>query len=127
MAELKILTPAKAIRAHCLACYGISYEVGRCEANTCALYPYRRGHKSRKTKLSRVKAIRAYCMGCVAGEISEIRKCTGGPAGKGYHCPIWHYRMGFNPTQSEAKRKANASAVIVAFRFKKRDENEKTT
>lgn len=38
------LTPVKAIRKHCVECMGFSpYEVRKCTAENCALYPYRLG------------------------------------------------------------------------------------
>ena len=40
---------------------------------------------------SPIKAIRAKCVDCCAGDMSEVRKCvaTG--------CPLWPFRMGRNP------------------------------
>lgn len=44
--EVKILTPVKAIRAHCLHCCGYSTkEVKLCTVTSCSLYPYRMGHR----------------------------------------------------------------------------------
>lgn len=47
-----ILTPIKAIRAHCLDCMcGQATEVRLCPITDCSLYPYRMGHNpSRKGK-----------------------------------------------------------------------------
>lgn len=47
MGKEKVLTPIKAIRAKCLDCCCGSYQEVRlctCE-KTCALYPYRLGHR----------------------------------------------------------------------------------
>lgn len=42
----QILTPVKAIRAHCLHCCGYSTkEVKLCTVTSCSLYPYRMGHR----------------------------------------------------------------------------------
>ena len=48
----QILTPVKAIRAHCLHCCGHSpKEVRLCTVHSCSLYPYRLGHSpGRKRK-----------------------------------------------------------------------------
>lgn len=48
----EILTPIKAIRAHCLDCMcGQATEVRLCPIADCSLYPYRMGHNpSRKGK-----------------------------------------------------------------------------
>ena len=41
----QVLTPVKAIRAHCLRCCGYSpKEVRLCTVESCSLYPYRLGH-----------------------------------------------------------------------------------
>ena len=41
---MKILTPVKAIRKHCIDCSGYNLaEVSRCEQDDCPLYPYRMG------------------------------------------------------------------------------------
>ena len=49
-----ILTPVKAIRAHCLWCMCDSaYEVKLCPSTDCPLYPYREGHNpNRKMELT---------------------------------------------------------------------------
>lgn len=40
----KAVTPKKAIRAHCIECMGgMSAEVARCTAKSCALHPFRTG------------------------------------------------------------------------------------
>lgn len=48
----EILTPIKAIRAHCLDCMcGQVNEVRLCPISDCPLYPYRMGHNpNRKGK-----------------------------------------------------------------------------
>ena len=43
---MAILTPIKAIRAHCIdCCCGNMAEVRRCELEKCTLHPYRMGHR----------------------------------------------------------------------------------
>jgi hypothetical protein len=40
---------------------------------------------------SPIRAIRANCVGCCGGSVSEVRKCTA------IGCPLWPMRMGVNP------------------------------
>ncbi len=40
---------------------------------------------------SPIKAIRAKCVDCSAGDMSEVRKCVA------FNCPLWPFRMGVNP------------------------------
>ena len=42
---VKQLTPVQAIRAKCLECSGSSKEVKLCTVKSCALMPYRLGHR----------------------------------------------------------------------------------
>lgn len=55
--EETILTPVRAIRAHCLHCCGYSpKEVRLCTVHSCDLYPYRMGHSpGRKGKGGKAK------------------------------------------------------------------------
>jgi hypothetical protein len=48
------------------------------------------GHKP----MSPLKALRARCIDCKAGELSEVRRCAH------LDCPAWPYRMGTNPWQA---------------------------
>lgn len=44
-----VLTPLRAIRAKCVdCCCGSVVEVRRCTITTCALWPYRMGHRPPK-------------------------------------------------------------------------------
>ena len=61
------------------------------------------------TPMSPLKALRARCIDCCAGQPSEVRLCTA------VACPSWPFRMGSNPwrkeateAQREARRKAGA-------------------
>jgi hypothetical protein len=54
---MKIYTPVKAIRRHCLeCCCGSSKEVSLCTVKTCPLWGYRRGHRPTLTDLQEVAA-----------------------------------------------------------------------
>jgi hypothetical protein len=44
------------------------------------------------------KAIRAKCVDCCAGDMSEVRKCVT------VSCPLWPFRMGRNPFHKRAKQ-----------------------
>ena len=90
---MKRLRPAKAIRAHCVECMAGSYlNVELCPSEkTCLLWPHRmgRGHV-------RLRAIRAYCLGCVGGVRKEAVHCTARP-GSSLECPLWFYRPETRP------------------------------
>ena len=40
-----------------------------------------------------IKAIRAYCLGCMCGNAAEVRNCVIPD------CPLYPYRMGHNPNR----------------------------
>lgn len=44
-------------------------------------------------KLTPVKAIRAKCLDCCAGQMAEVREC------KIEDCPLYGFRMGKNPNR----------------------------
>jgi len=44
-----------------------------------------------RTETSPIKAIRAKCVDCCAGQLAEVRNCTA------TECPLWAFRMGVNP------------------------------
>lgn len=46
-------------------------------------------------KRTPIKAIRAKCLECSAGQMSEVRRC---PVND---CPLWEYRMGHRPKQND--------------------------
>jgi hypothetical protein len=71
------------------------------------------GHKP----ISPLKALRARCIDCKGGELSEVRRCAH------LDCPAWPYRMGTNPWQAslsadvlEARRRGGRKR---AAQFKK--------
>lgn len=57
-------------------------------------------------KLTPIKAIRKYCLGCSAGSTKEVRLC---PCIK---CFLYPYRMGIRPTTYK-KRQARKGVTVV--------------
>lgn len=62
-----------------------------------------------------LKAIRARCLDCCAGDASEVRKCVA------TNCPAWPFRMGANPfrrrmrlTDDERRRRAEQLKANIA-------------
>ena len=51
-----------------------------------------------------MKAIRAKCIDCCAGQVAEVRKCAS------FHCPLWPMRMGNFPRKLRAALKAEDTA-----------------
>lgn len=47
-------------------------------------------------KLTPIKAIRAKCMDCCAGQFVEVRLCTV------EKCPLYEYRMGHRPKSDKS-------------------------
>jgi len=87
------LSPRQAIRAKCLNCAEDVGTVRHCpcsaESQTpCPLHPLRYGPKKREQKMSALKAIRAYCLWCVAEQPSLVRECEEDD------CPLHPYRFG---------------------------------
>lgn len=57
---------------------------------------------------SPLRALRARCIGCSAGNSSEVRKCVS------VTCPAWPFRMGKNPFRtpmSDAERNRRAARL----------------
>lgn len=50
---------------------------------------------SMKSKMTRSRAIRAKCLDCVCDQVSEVKECPSKA------CPLWPYRMGGTPTDTE--------------------------
>ena len=50
---------------------------------------------------SPLKAIRANCIDCCGGSLSEVRKCTV------FRCPVWPMRDGLNPFHAQSKHSQN--------------------
>jgi len=55
-------------------------------------------------KITPLKAIRAKCLDCSAGQPSEVRKCSM------EDCSLFFYRFGRNP-ELQGKRKGNSEAL----------------
>jgi len=78
------LNRRRAIRGRCLNCSAWSpREVSECGFNECALYPFRSGQGKQNAK-ARLKAIRDYCLWCMAGH--RPSGCVVS------HCPLFCYR-----------------------------------
>ncbi len=45
-----------------------------------------------------LKALRARCLDCCAGQVAEVRKCVA------VRCPSWPFRMGRNPWRRRTPR-----------------------
>lgn len=64
--------------------------------------------------LSILQALRARCVDCCAGQVSEVRRCVS------LNCPSWPFRMGYNPWRERkplsAERKAQVAAALAAAR-----------
>lgn len=45
-----------------------------------------------------MKALRAKCVDCSAGNTAEVRRC------QVFDCPLWSYRMGIKPDTLAKKR-----------------------
>jgi hypothetical protein len=54
---------------------------------------------------SPIDAIRAKCVDCSGGSLSEVRKCVA------FRCPLWPYRMGRNPFHARATSRAAAGST----------------
>lgn len=53
MADIKLLTPIKAIRAKCLdCCCGQYKEIRLCPITSCSLHPYRLGKRPKKIEVN---------------------------------------------------------------------------
>ena len=75
-------------------------------------------------KLTPLKAIRAKCMDCTAGQFIEIRLCTC------TECPLYEYRMGKRPKDEsiteevETENSADSAALIGTDEEFEEDGNE---
>lgn len=66
-------------------------------------------------KLTAIKAIRAKCLDCCAGQAAEVRECLCND------CPLYGFRMGKNPNYKG--RKGNPE-TLKRFREKSKDFGE---
>jgi hypothetical protein len=93
--ETTVPTPQAAIRLRCLDCSETRTEIRECEFrpgafNACSLWQFRMGRNCGRG--SRLKAIRRYCLWCMAGSPVEVRACSGEKV-----CAMWPYRFGKRP------------------------------
>jgi len=123
-------TPLKAVRRHCLECSNDSAnKVRLCSAKSCALWPFRHGHRPSVEDRAAVadrqlnplerslagaafprtalKALRRRCLDCSGNSDGEVRSC------KLTSCSLHRYRHGKNPniTRSEAWKLAAAERL----------------
>jgi len=99
------LSPLKAIRRRCLNCGETTTDIKDClfdgiKDELCPLFPFRMGKGEGKG--SRLRAIRKYCLWCMAGSKRETALCPS------TDCPLYPYRMGHNPN---LKGKGNPEAL----------------
>lgn len=92
------LYPYLAIRARCLDCAENSAVIAKCRERDCSLWHYRMSSKEGKPTLTRLKAIRQYCLWCCCDSAKEVRLC---PVKE---CSLWHYRLGRRPQFAERSR-----------------------
>jgi hypothetical protein len=55
------------------------------------------------------EAIRAKCIDCCGGQLSEVRKCVA------VNCALWPYRMGVNPFHGRRDAGKNTAANLDPF------------
>jgi len=58
--------------------------------------------------VSLIKVIRARCINCCMGDLSEVRKCTA------IDCPSWRYRMGVNTLDTRFKPNQPKEKALAA-------------
>ena len=56
--------------------------------------------------ISPIKAIRAKCIDCCCGQISEVRNCTA------VNCPLWAFRMGKNVFRGKSAASTSVPAKV---------------
>lgn len=82
------LSRRQAIHERCLNCScWIPKEVANCNFKQCALHPYRL-EKGNQDPPKRQKAIRAYCLWCMNGQVGEVTKCPS------VNCSLFAYKKG---------------------------------
>ena len=89
-------TPLKSIRIKCLDCGSTPHQVKICEFTDCPLYLMRFG-RSVPNGISRLKAIRTYCLWCMNDMRKEIALCPS------TRCSLHPYRFGKNPYRSRTR------------------------
>ena len=101
------LNRRRAIRERCLNCSGWTLkEVEFCSfSDTCSLWPYRMGRGKQNAK-ARNKAIKSYCLWCMAGNRAEIAKCVSP------HCALFLFRSASAQKSLPVSKKAHLEARI---------------
>jgi len=103
----KRLTPLKAIRKYCLwCCLENNTEVKQCPVTSCAIHPYRFGHRNQDAAKTPCKAIKAKCTDCSGFDAKERNNC------KFSDCRLYEFRNGHN----SAKRNLNNMHNLKNFR-----------
>ena len=102
---MRHLSPLESIRRHCVgSCMNGARELVReCDTATCPLHAFRMGRLPKSGPRSPLRAIRAFCLGCVAGR-TEVQDCpASAPYGGQLACPLWAFRLGARPETIERR------------------------
>ena len=84
-------TPLRSIRHYCVSCEGSAANVADCLDGTCALYPYRSGHRNKDAGRTPMASIRARCINCVEFSAARVRAC------ECPDCELYHLCSGHRP------------------------------
>lgn len=104
------LNRRRAIRERCLNCSAwVTKDVEHCSfTDTCPLWPYRMGRGKQNAK-ARDKALKSYCVWCMAGSKSEVSKCVS------VHCALFMFRTGRArkslPVSKTMRRRATCETI----------------
>lgn len=66
-------------------------------------------HSENHLEKTPLKAIRKYCLECCLEKPSEVRLCAS------KNCPLWHFRMGKNPSSERNFTKPQERDVTGRF------------
>ena len=101
------LTPAKAMRRHCLrCCCDQRQEVAQCPATQCSLHPFRFGRRPALGggAVRWLKLIRAKCLDCSGESPEAVRNC------EHTDCCLFPYRFGRRPARVQTTGREPHSA-----------------
>ena len=103
------LNRRRAIRERCLNCSAwVLKEVEQCSfATACPLWPFRMG-RGRQDAKARNKALRAYCVWCMAGDVFEVKRCVSS------HCALFLFRTASAQKSPLVSKKAHLDAISEA-------------
>jgi hypothetical protein len=108
--QMRIKTPLQYIRAKCLDCASTYPEVKNCEFADCPLHQLRFG-KHLPKGMSRLKAIRTYCVNwCMNEQPNEVRLC---PV---TYCQLYPYRFGRNPYRKRSNESETTAENALEFK-----------